>query len=54
MMAGGLSRLKELGMGLGTEIERQNEQVDRIMDKADRADTTVRHQNREMKHILKK
>lgn len=50
----GLGRLKNLALGLGNEIESQNEMLDGITNKAERADFTIGHQNRQMKHILKK
>jgi len=53
-MSSGLSNLKLLAKGLNTEIEAQNDQVDRIMPKVDRADTKIRDQNRQMKNILGK
>lgn len=52
-LSNGLARLKGLGMHLGQEIEEQNQQIDRINKKADRADITIRDQNRQMKQILK-
>lgn len=48
-----LSRLKGLAVGLGEEIESQNDLIGRIHDKTDRADVTIQRQNREMKRILK-
>lgn len=48
-----LSRLKGLAQGLGEEIESQNDLIDRIHDKTDRAEVTVTRQNREMKRLLK-
>jgi synaptosomal-associated protein 29 len=53
-MSLGMSRLKNLAMGLGDEIESQNDQLDRINTKVERADTKVRDQNRQMNRILKK
>lgn len=50
----GLNRLKNLALGLGNEIESQNEMIERITTKAERAEDTIGHQNRQMKQILKK
>ncbi len=51
-MSGGMQRLKGLALGLGDEIERQNEQIDRIEGKVGRADTTIRDQNKQIRGIL--
>ena len=53
-MSLGLDRLKNLGLGLGEEIETQNSQIERITGKAERADVTIKDQNRQMKTILGK
>ena len=53
LMSNGLARLKALGTDLGQTLEEQNQQIDRIGKKADRADITIRDQNRQMKQILK-
>ncbi|XP_042865872.1 synaptosomal-associated protein 29-like [Penaeus japonicus] len=53
-MSAGLSRLKGLAIGLGTEIEDQNVILDRITGKANNADLTVVAQNAQMKKIIKK
>lgn len=50
----GLGRLKHLALGLGSEIEDQNQTLDRITGKAERVEDTLQHQNRQMKRILKK
>ena len=50
----GLNRLKGLALGLGEEIEQQNEVIDRITTKAERAEDTVQYQNRQMRNLLKK
>uniref|UniRef100_A0A0B7AR90 t-SNARE coiled-coil homology domain-containing protein n=1 Tax=Arion vulgaris TaxID=1028688 RepID=A0A0B7AR90_9EUPU len=54
LMSDGMSRLKGLAMGLGDEIERQNEQLDRELIKVDRTDQLISHQNTQMKKILKR
>ncbi len=51
-MSDGMARLKLLAMGLGDEIESQSDQIDRITGQVDRADTTISHQNRQMRGIL--
>lgn len=50
----GLNRLKNLALGLGNEIESQNEMIEKITTKAERAEDTIGHQNRQMRQILKK
>lgn len=53
LMSHGMERLKGLAMGLGDEIESQNEQLDRINSGVDRADIKLKDQNRQMRKILK-
>lgn len=53
-MCTSLSRLKGLAEGLGEEIESQNEMIDRLTDKTDKADFTIMRQNKEMDKLLKK
>lgn len=53
-MGSGVGRLKHLALGLGSEIDNQNSLLDRITGKAERAEDTLQHQNRQMKRILKK
>ncbi|XP_035218418.1 synaptosomal-associated protein 29-like [Stegodyphus dumicola] len=53
-MSLGLGRLKNLAIGLNEEIEQQNEMIDVIHNKADKADETLEYQNRQIKRILKK
>lgn len=50
----GLGRLKNLAIGLHDEIETQNDMIDAIHNKADKADETLEYQNRQIKRILKK
>lgn len=50
----GLGRLKNLAIGLGSEIEEQNDMIERIMSKEERAEETMSYQNRQMRQILKK
>jgi peptidoglycan hydrolase CwlO-like protein len=49
-----LSRLKGLAQGLNEEIVTQNEMIDRLNSKADKADFTILRQNKEMNKLLKK
>lgn len=53
-MSLGLGRLKVLARGLHDEIETQNDMLDDIVGKVDRADESLEHQNRQIKRILKK
>lgn len=53
-LAFGLGRLKNLAIGLNEEIEQQNDMIDAIHNKADKADETLEYQNRQIKRILKK
>ena len=50
----GLGRLKGLALGLGNEIETQNEMITGITTKSERAEDTIGYQNRQMRQILKK
>ena len=49
-----MARLKNLAQGLGNEIERQNDQLDRINYATEKTDITLRNQNAQMRTILKK
>lgn len=53
-MCEGMSRLKGLAMGLGDEIERQTDQLDRIDTKVNKTDDLLSHQNVQMRKILRK
>ncbi|KAK4292355.1 hypothetical protein Pmani_034871 [Petrolisthes manimaculis] len=53
-MSAGLSRIRGLAVGLGTEIEDQNQMIDRIHSKAERADFNISSQNSQMKKIIKR
>lgn len=50
----GISRLKDLAIGLGDEIELQNEKLDVINPKMDILNERLEGQNRQMKGILRK
>lgn len=49
-----LSRLKGLAQGLGTELEDQNDLIDRLQTSADKADWRIQRQNKDMERLLKK
>lgn len=53
-MSGSIARLKGLAIGLSEEIETQNELVDNITDKAEKADITLQRQNKDIRNLLKK
>lgn len=53
-MAYSISTLKGLATNLGEEIISQNELVDNIMYKAEKADFTINKQNKDMNRLLKK
>jgi synaptosomal-associated protein 29 len=50
----GLTRLKGLASGLGQEIDEQNDVLDRLQVKVDKADMGVGRQNKQMNKILGK
>lgn len=54
LVSRGLGRLKEDALILGSEIERQNEQLDRIGVKADVAYKTVEESDKKVRRILRK
>ena len=51
-MSANLRRLRGLGAALGSEIDEQNQLLDSLAAKADKTNTTVRDQDRQMKKIL--
>lgn len=53
-MSGSLARLKHLAVGLSREIDSQNDLIDNITDKTEKADITLQQQNKDMLHLLKK
>lgn len=53
-MCSSLSHLKGLAEVLGEEIDSQNEIIDRVNDKTDKADFSILQQNKEMNKLLKK
>lgn len=50
----GLGKLKEMAMKMGDEIGDQNDMLDRITEKSERAGDSVKHQNRQIQQLLKK
>ena len=54
LVSRGLGRLKEDALILGSEIERQNVQLDRLGVKADRAHDTVEESDKKVRRILRK
>ncbi|XP_012253435.1 synaptosomal-associated protein 29 [Athalia rosae] len=53
-MSGSLARLKGLAVGLTEEIDSQNDLIDTVMEKTEKADITIERQNKDMKRLLKK
>ncbi|KAI5696264.1 hypothetical protein M8J75_010618 [Diaphorina citri] len=53
-MVGSLARLKGLALGLGEELESQNNLVENIISKSERADMNIQRQNKDMNRLLKK
>ncbi|XP_033628067.1 synaptosomal-associated protein 29-like [Asterias rubens] len=51
-LAAGLGRLKNLGLGLGDEIVRQNDDIDRITHKTGNVDTRIAGVNKDVNKIL--
>ena len=47
-------RLKFMALAMGDEMEKQNDQLDRINDRVGRTDMTMSGQNKQMNKILKK
>ena len=55
LISDGLSKLKGLAIGLGGEIERQNEQIEtKINPQMDKLNYNIDNQNTQMKKILRK
>lgn len=53
-MQSGIGRLKDLALSIGKEIDEQNEQLDVITNKADKTNTNLKVQNKQMlKHLGK-
>uniref|UniRef100_A0A1A8MBP3 Synaptosomal-associated protein 29 n=1 Tax=Nothobranchius pienaari TaxID=704102 RepID=A0A1A8MBP3_9TELE len=50
-MSFGLSRLKNLGLGLQSEIEDQDESIDSLMNKVDKMDLKITNTNQQLKNL---
>ncbi|XP_061784643.1 synaptosomal-associated protein 29 [Nerophis lumbriciformis] len=50
-MAGGLSRLKNLGLGLQSEIDSQDDSIDSLMNKTDKMDMKINNTNQQIKKL---
>lgn len=53
-MCGSLSRLKNLAVDLSVEIDEQNDLIDNIADKTEKADIMLQKQDRDIRKLLKK
>nr|CAG4649040.1 EOG090X0MTI [Polyphemus pediculus] len=54
VMSQSLSRLRGLAQGLSSELDDQNELIDRVQTSADKADMRINRQNKDMERLLKK
>nr|XP_049618727.1 synaptosomal-associated protein 29 isoform X2 [Syngnathus scovelli] len=50
-MANGLSRLKNLGLGLQSEIDSQEDSIDSLLNKVDKMDTKINSTNQQIKRL---
>ncbi|XP_037634545.1 synaptosomal-associated protein 29 [Sebastes umbrosus] len=50
-MCSGLSRLKNLGLGLQSEIEDQDDSIDALMNKVDKMDGKIQNTNQQIKNL---
>ncbi|KAK9523034.1 hypothetical protein VZT92_019464 [Zoarces viviparus] len=50
-MCGGLSRLKNLGLGLQSEIEDQDDSIDSLMNKVDKMDVKIHNTNQQIQNL---
>ncbi|XP_031161609.1 synaptosomal-associated protein 29 isoform X2 [Sander lucioperca] len=50
-MCSGLSRLKNLGLGLQSEIEDQDDSIDSLMNKVDKMDLKIHNTNQQIKNL---
>ncbi|XP_070689746.1 synaptosomal-associated protein 29 [Pempheris klunzingeri] len=50
-MCNGLSRLKNLGLGLQSEIEDQDSSIDSLLNKADKMDLKIQNTNQQIKKL---
>ena len=53
-MSDSLSRLRGLAQGLTSELDDQNDLIDRVQTSADKADMRISRQNKDMERLLKK
>ncbi|KZC05372.1 PREDICTED: synaptosomal-associated protein 29 [Dufourea novaeangliae] len=53
-MSGSLARLKGLAIGLSEEIDLQNDLIDNVTDKTEKADIMLQKQNKDLTHLLRK
>ena len=51
-MLSGIGRLKELSLGLNSELEEHNDIINSVGDKTSNADWTVEKQNKDMTKLL--
>ena len=53
MMSDGMAHLKMMAAGMSSEITAQNDQLEKnILPNVERADSSIRSQNRQMKKML--
>lgn len=50
-MCSGLSRLKNLGLGLQAEIDSQDDSIDALLNKADKMDLKIGNTNQQIKNL---
>ncbi|KAK5870931.1 hypothetical protein PBY51_003837 [Eleginops maclovinus] len=50
-MCGGLSRLKNLGLGLQAELDDQDDSIDSLMNKVDKMDLKIQNTNQQIKNL---
>lgn len=50
-MSSGLARLKNLGLGLQSEIEDQDDSIGSLLNKVDRMDGKISSTNQQMKNL---
>lgn len=50
-MSDGLRRLKNLGLGLQSEIEDQDESIDSLLNKTDKMDLKIHNTNQQIKNL---
>ena len=50
-MSDGLRRLKNLGLGLQSEIEDQDDSIDSLLNKVDKMDVKIHNTNQQIKNL---